>query len=199
MTSVDENKPRGLAPPCLQRVLKTAWFHILVLLLVLANAVTTATMHFDHNKIDPFDKIDNYYYVEVSIEITAIIRNICTEIQLYEYVDLMRYILCCECRYQRCSTHLCDLVFSVRLRLYSPLRQCSKSGVLVTARTSSALFTSLNSLWSWERHCTSYPASIVHSLHTCRYGSIVIKVQPQFTTAVQAYTGLHVDTCFHLQ
>ena len=74
MTSVDENKPRGLAPPCLQRVLKTAWFHILVLLLVLANAVTTATMHFDHNKIDPFDKIDNYYYVEVSIEITAIIR-----------------------------------------------------------------------------------------------------------------------------
>ena len=66
MTSVDENKPRGLAPPCCQRVLKTAWFHILVLLLVLANAITTATIHFDHDKIDPNQKFDKYYYTEVS-------------------------------------------------------------------------------------------------------------------------------------
>ena len=67
MMTLDENKPRGLAPPFCQRILKTAWFHILVLLLVLANAVTTATIHFDHNKIDPLKKIDNYYYAEVRV------------------------------------------------------------------------------------------------------------------------------------
>ena len=65
MVTLDENKPRGLAPPVLQRVLKTAWFHILILLLVLANAITTATIHFDHQDINPFNKIDNYYYAEV--------------------------------------------------------------------------------------------------------------------------------------
>ena len=64
MVTIDQNKPRGLAPPFLQRVLKTALFHILILLLVLANAITTATIHFDH-VIDPFIKIDAYYYTEV--------------------------------------------------------------------------------------------------------------------------------------
>ena len=66
MVTLDENKPRGLAPPFFQRILKTAWFHILILMLVLANAITTATIHFDHDKIDPYTKIDNYYYIEVS-------------------------------------------------------------------------------------------------------------------------------------
>ncbi len=68
MVTIDENKPRGLAPPFLQRVLKTPWFHILLLLLVLANAITTATIHFDHKKIDPVShKFDGYYYTEVGL------------------------------------------------------------------------------------------------------------------------------------
>ena len=65
MVTIDENKPRGLAPPFFQRILKTAWFHISILLLVLANAIVTATIHFDHYKIDPYKKIDEYYYAEV--------------------------------------------------------------------------------------------------------------------------------------
>lgn len=65
MVTIDDNKPRGLAPPFFQRILKTAWFHISILLLVLANAIVTATMHFDHYKIDPYQKIDEYFYTEV--------------------------------------------------------------------------------------------------------------------------------------
>ena len=65
MVTIDENKPRGLAPPFCQRILKTAWFHILILLLVLANAITTATIYFDHINTNPWNKKDGYYYSEV--------------------------------------------------------------------------------------------------------------------------------------
>ena len=66
MVTVDENKPRGLAPPFFQRILKTAWFHILLLLLVLANAVVTATIAFDPKSKNAAKKIlDAYYYTEV--------------------------------------------------------------------------------------------------------------------------------------
>jgi hypothetical protein len=64
MVTIDENKPRGLAPPIFQGILKTAWFHILILLLVLANAVTMATITFNHRK-ERENKFDGYYYVEV--------------------------------------------------------------------------------------------------------------------------------------
>jgi len=61
MVTIDESKPRGLAPPFFQRILKMAWFHILILFLVLANAIFVATMHFDHRTI----AINGYYYAEV--------------------------------------------------------------------------------------------------------------------------------------
>lgn len=64
MVTIDENKPRGLAPPFFQRILKTAWFHIMILVLVLANAITTATIIFDQYS-NPWQKIDIYYYCEV--------------------------------------------------------------------------------------------------------------------------------------
>lgn len=62
--TIDENKPRGLAPPFCQRILKMAWFHILILILVLANAIVTATIHFEHRRVK-LNKIDAYYYAEV--------------------------------------------------------------------------------------------------------------------------------------
>ena len=65
MVAVDESRPRGLAPVWLQRVSKSASFQVAIILLVLANAVTVATIHFDHHKIDPDQKINMYYYAEV--------------------------------------------------------------------------------------------------------------------------------------
>lgn len=65
MVTVDVNKPKGLAPPVVRGLLSTPWFHMLILLLVLANAIITATIHFDHDKISPYKKFDSYYYTEV--------------------------------------------------------------------------------------------------------------------------------------
>lgn len=66
MVTVDETKPRGLAPPFCQRLLKTSAFHIVTLLLVLANAVTVATMNFDIRNSVPENPVNGYYYAEVS-------------------------------------------------------------------------------------------------------------------------------------
>ena len=66
MVTIDENKPRGLAPPFFQCILKTAWFHILILILVLANAIVAATMSFDYRLQDPHKDFEGYYYCEVS-------------------------------------------------------------------------------------------------------------------------------------
>ena len=70
MVTIDENKPRGLAPAFCQRILKMAWFHIMILFLVLANAIVTATIRFEHDGLtDPKQKIDGYYYAEVSLQL----------------------------------------------------------------------------------------------------------------------------------
>ena len=74
MVTIDENKPRGLAPAFCQRILKMAWFHIMILMLVLANAIVTATIRFEHNgRSDPSQKIDAYYYTEVGIFLVNIL------------------------------------------------------------------------------------------------------------------------------
>jgi hypothetical protein len=65
MVTVDETKPRGLAPPVFQRLLKTSTFHIVTLLLVLANAVTVATMNFDIRIRNGQNDLNGYYYAEV--------------------------------------------------------------------------------------------------------------------------------------
>ena len=63
--TIDENKPRGLATPFFQSILKTAWFHILILIIVLTNAVIAATMSFDYRLTGPHHDFKEYYYVEV--------------------------------------------------------------------------------------------------------------------------------------
>ena len=68
MVTIDENKPRGLAPPFFQRILKMAWFHILILVVVLVNAIVTATIKFEHRRVN-VNKIDFYYYIEVCMTI----------------------------------------------------------------------------------------------------------------------------------
>ena len=66
MVTIDENKPRGVAPPFIQKVLKSSIFHIFILILVLANAITAATIHFDHNKVPENNYSYEGYYPEVS-------------------------------------------------------------------------------------------------------------------------------------
>ncbi|XP_046577854.1 LOW QUALITY PROTEIN: sodium leak channel non-selective protein-like [Haliotis rubra] len=62
---LDENKSQGLAPPVFQQVIRSNLFHTFILLLVLASAITEASLHFDHRTKNPDDKLDGFYYAEV--------------------------------------------------------------------------------------------------------------------------------------
>lgn len=65
MVMIDENKAKGLAPPFVQRIMCSNAFHAFFLLLVLASAITGASLSFDHNTRSPDDKLDGFYYAEV--------------------------------------------------------------------------------------------------------------------------------------
>ncbi|ESP00279.1 hypothetical protein LOTGIDRAFT_141037, partial [Lottia gigantea] len=64
---MDENKTKGLAPDALTALVKSNLFHTLILILVLAAAITEASLHFDHKTKNPKDTLDNFYYSEVSM------------------------------------------------------------------------------------------------------------------------------------
>uniref|UniRef100_A0A0L8GQ35 Ion transport domain-containing protein n=1 Tax=Octopus bimaculoides TaxID=37653 RepID=A0A0L8GQ35_OCTBM len=62
---IDEDKAQGRAPPIFQKILRSNVFHISLLLLVMLNAFTAASLTFDHNKTNPDRKLDGFYYAEV--------------------------------------------------------------------------------------------------------------------------------------
>ncbi|XP_074643734.1 sodium leak channel NALCN-like [Tubulanus polymorphus] len=64
LITIDESKPRGIAPPIFQRVLKSTVFHTLVLLLVLVNALVAASVRFDHDEDDNHSVKNGYHYAE---------------------------------------------------------------------------------------------------------------------------------------
>ncbi|XP_064638187.1 sodium leak channel NALCN-like isoform X2 [Lineus longissimus] len=77
MVTVDESKPRGTAPPMFQRILKSTVFHSIILLLVLANAFTMASVRCDpHIEVKYEDKLDAYYYAEVVFTVLFVIEAI---------------------------------------------------------------------------------------------------------------------------
>lgn len=84
---IDEDKAQGRAPPIFQRILRSNVFHITVLLLVLMNAVTAASLMFDHDKIDPDHKLDSFYYAEVVFtalfDLEALFKIWCLGLQGY--------------------------------------------------------------------------------------------------------------------
>lgn len=65
LVMVDENKTNGLAPPIFQRVLRSNFFHTIILLLVLVDASIAASLSFDHDKKLPADKMDGFYFAQV--------------------------------------------------------------------------------------------------------------------------------------
>ncbi|XP_021355108.1 sodium leak channel non-selective protein-like isoform X2 [Mizuhopecten yessoensis] len=65
MVMIDENKAQGMAPPVFQRIMCSNVFHTFFLLLVLASAITEASLSFDHKTRLPENKLDGFYYAEV--------------------------------------------------------------------------------------------------------------------------------------
>ncbi|XP_054265506.1 sodium leak channel NALCN isoform X2 [Macrosteles quadrilineatus] len=65
LVTLDENKDNGLAPPICQSILRSASFRLLMMGVILANGIVTATMHFKHDERPRSTFYENYYYIEV--------------------------------------------------------------------------------------------------------------------------------------
>jgi hypothetical protein len=66
LVTLDENKHGGNAPKFCHVILRSASFRLLVMGVILANGVVTATMHFKHDGRPRHVFYENYYYIEVS-------------------------------------------------------------------------------------------------------------------------------------
>ncbi|XP_065332108.1 sodium leak channel NALCN isoform X4 [Cloeon dipterum] len=65
LVKVGESRQHGLAPDCCQAVLRSAWFRLLVMCVILANGVVTASMNFKHDGRPRHVFYERYYYIEV--------------------------------------------------------------------------------------------------------------------------------------
>ncbi len=61
----DENKLHGLAPKFCLKILRSSWFNMTFMSLVLTNAIITATIKYTHNQSIDRQMIKKYYYIEV--------------------------------------------------------------------------------------------------------------------------------------
>lgn len=65
LVQVDENKHVGFAPPICHEILKSRWFRISMMSIILLNAVIMATMSFKHDGRPRHHFYEKYYYIEV--------------------------------------------------------------------------------------------------------------------------------------
>ncbi len=62
----DEKKSQGIAPQIFVKILHSSWFNITIMILVLANAIITATIKHTHKESVDKKILQRYYYVEVN-------------------------------------------------------------------------------------------------------------------------------------
>lgn len=65
LETVDENKPKGHAPEFCQRILRSNGFHLGMLFMVFANAITAAAFHSTHDEKDSTSYRRIFYVVEL--------------------------------------------------------------------------------------------------------------------------------------
>ena len=83
---VDDNKHKGFAPPIFQKILRSNYFATLFHILVLVNAISAATLQYDHNTKfadDPEAKLDNIYKAEV-----ITFRKLLLDFQTYSILQI---------------------------------------------------------------------------------------------------------------
>ncbi|KAI4495187.1 hypothetical protein M0804_001388 [Polistes exclamans] len=69
LVTLDENKHGGLASPICHAILRSPHFRMVVMCVILANGITTATMNFKHDEKPRHTYYDNYYYAEIAFTI----------------------------------------------------------------------------------------------------------------------------------
>lgn len=64
LVTVDENKQSGAAPVICHKILFSKWFRYLMMVVIVANGISTARMNFKH---DGRPRGENHYIFEVSL------------------------------------------------------------------------------------------------------------------------------------
>ncbi|XP_023031061.1 sodium leak channel non-selective protein isoform X1 [Drosophila willistoni] len=65
LVTIDDNKHGGLAPETCHAILRSPYFRMLVMTVILANGIVTATMAFKHDGRPRHVFYERYYYIEV--------------------------------------------------------------------------------------------------------------------------------------
>ncbi len=65
LVTIDANKPEGKAPKILQDFYRSTAFQVVMMVLVLTNAVITATFVHQHDEESDRIRKKTYYYIEV--------------------------------------------------------------------------------------------------------------------------------------
>ncbi|KAK9759203.1 Ion transport protein [Popillia japonica] len=76
LVTLDENKHGGLAPEIFYTILRSPHFRLLVMCIILANGIVTATMHFKHDERPRSVFYEKYYYIEVGFTILLNLETI---------------------------------------------------------------------------------------------------------------------------
>ncbi|XP_052870126.1 sodium leak channel NALCN [Anopheles cruzii] len=66
LVTIDDNKHGGIAPETCHTILRSPYFRMLVMTVVLANGIVTATMHFKHDGRQRQVFYEKYYYIEIA-------------------------------------------------------------------------------------------------------------------------------------
>lgn len=67
--TLDDNKQAGPAPKVCHKILRSPHFRLLVMGVILANGIVTATMHFKHDERPREVFYEKYYYIEIAFTI----------------------------------------------------------------------------------------------------------------------------------
>lgn len=65
LITIDDNKHGGLAPEACHAILRSPYFRMAVMTVILANGIVTATMHFKHDGRPRQVFYEHYYYIEL--------------------------------------------------------------------------------------------------------------------------------------
>ncbi|KAM3964668.1 LOW QUALITY PROTEIN: sodium leak channel non-selective protein na [Aphomia sociella] len=87
LVTIDENKHSGSAPDIFHKMLRSAYFRLLVMGVVLANGIITATMNFKHDNNPREFFYEKYYYIEIAftifLDLEALIKIWCLGLKGY--------------------------------------------------------------------------------------------------------------------
>lgn len=65
LITIDDNKHGGIAPETCHAILRSPYFRMIVMTVILANGIVTASMHFKHDGRPRYVFYEHYYYIEL--------------------------------------------------------------------------------------------------------------------------------------